>query len=58
MVAYLNHLPRWSYRLNESAHLHNGLWQTIKRLEPLPVNIKVPIGFHIEFILSQQGSSP
>ncbi|MGZ7240493.1 DUF3114 domain-containing protein, partial [Streptococcus pyogenes] len=55
MVAYLNHLPRWSYRLNESARLHNKRGFGNHKVEPLPVNIKVLIGFHSEFILSQQG---
>ena len=54
MVAYLNHLPRWSYRLNESARLHNKRGFGDHKVEPLPVNIKVLIGFHSEFILSQQ----
>ncbi|HFI0042259.1 TPA: DUF3114 domain-containing protein [Streptococcus suis] len=54
-VAYLANLPRWSYRLRESARLHNK--QGFGRLtaETLPINLKVLIGFHSEFILAQDG---
>ncbi|HFI0112994.1 TPA: DUF3114 domain-containing protein [Streptococcus suis] len=55
LVAYLASLPRWSYRLRESARLHNKQVFGQSRAEILPINLKVLIGFHSEFILSQDG---
>ncbi|HFI0025271.1 TPA: DUF3114 domain-containing protein [Streptococcus suis] len=55
LVAYLANLPRWSYRLRESARLHNKKGFGQSRAEILPINLKVLIGFHSEFILAQDG---
>lgn len=55
LVAYLANLPRWSYRLRESARLHNKQVFGQSRAEILPINLKVLIGFHSEFILAQDG---
>ncbi|HFI0105886.1 TPA: DUF3114 domain-containing protein [Streptococcus suis] len=55
LVAYLDNLPRWSYRLRESARLHNKQVFGQSRAEILPINLKVLIGFHSEFILAQDG---
>ncbi|HFI0638989.1 TPA: DUF3114 domain-containing protein [Streptococcus suis] len=55
LVAYLASLPRWSYRLRESARLHNKQGFGQSRAETLPINLKVLIGFHSEFILAQDG---
>ncbi|HFU4533196.1 TPA: DUF3114 domain-containing protein [Streptococcus suis] len=55
LVAYLANLPRWSYRLRESARLHNKKGFGQSRAETLPINLKVLIGFHSEFILAQDG---
>lgn len=55
LVAYLASLPRWSYRLRESARLHNKQVFGQSRAEILPINLKVLIGFHSEFILAQDG---
>ncbi|HFU3729993.1 TPA: DUF3114 domain-containing protein [Streptococcus suis] len=55
LVAYLASLPRWSYRLRESARLHNRQGFGRSRAETLPINLKVLIGFHSEFILAQDG---
>lgn len=55
LVAYLANLPRWSYRLRESARLHNKKDFVQSRAETLPINLKVLIGFHSEFILAQDG---
>ncbi|HFI0119886.1 TPA: DUF3114 domain-containing protein [Streptococcus suis] len=55
LVAYLASLPRWSYRLRESARLHNKQGFGRTRTETLPINLKVLIGFHSEFILAQDG---
>ncbi|HEM3703119.1 TPA: DUF3114 domain-containing protein [Streptococcus suis] len=55
LVAYLASLPRWSYRLRESARLHNKKDFVQSRAETLPINLKVLIGFHSEFILAQDG---
>ncbi|HFI0633239.1 TPA: DUF3114 domain-containing protein [Streptococcus suis] len=55
LVAYLASLPRWSYRLRESARLHNKQGFGRSRAETLPINLKVLIGFHSEFILAQDG---
>lgn len=55
LVAYLVSLPRWSYRLRESARLHNKQGFGRSRVETLPINLKVLIGFHSEFILAQDG---
>ncbi|HFI0214295.1 TPA: DUF3114 domain-containing protein [Streptococcus suis] len=55
LVAYLASLPRWSYRLRESARLHNKQGFGRSRAEILPINLKVLISFHSEFILAQDG---
>ncbi|HFU4503611.1 TPA: DUF3114 domain-containing protein [Streptococcus suis] len=55
LIAYLLDLPRWSYRLRESARLHNKQGFGRTRAEILPINLKVLIGFHSEFILAQDG---
>lgn len=55
LAAYLASLPRWSYRLRESARLHNKQGFTRDEKQNLPTNLKVLIGFHSEFILSQDG---
>lgn len=55
LVAYLANLPGWSYRLRESARLHNKQGFGQSRAEILPINLKVLIGFHSEFILAQDG---
>lgn len=55
LVAYLASLPRWSYRLRESARLHNKQGFGQSSAETLPINLKVLIGFHSEFILAQDG---
>ncbi|HEM3682750.1 TPA: DUF3114 domain-containing protein [Streptococcus suis] len=55
LVAYLACLPRWSYRLRESARLHNKQGFGQSRAEILPINLKVLVGFHSEFILAQDG---
>ncbi|HFU4216961.1 TPA: DUF3114 domain-containing protein [Streptococcus suis] len=55
LVAYLASLPRWSYGLRESARLHNKQVFGQSRAEILPINLKVLIGFHSEFILEQDG---
>ncbi|MGQ7337446.1 DUF3114 domain-containing protein [Streptococcus suis] len=55
LVAYLASLPRWYYRLRESARLHNKKGFGQSRAETLPINLKVLIGFHSEFILAQDG---
>ncbi|HFI0790792.1 TPA: DUF3114 domain-containing protein [Streptococcus suis] len=55
LVAYLANLPRWSYRLRESARLHNKQGFGQSSAETLPINLKILIGFHSEFILAQDG---
>lgn len=55
LVAYLANLPRWSYRLRESARLHNKQFFARDEKKILPINLKVLIGFHSEFILAQEG---
>lgn len=55
LVAYLASLPGWSYRLRESARLHNKQGFGQSSAETLPINLKVLIGFHSEFILAQDG---
>ncbi|HEL1618661.1 TPA: DUF3114 domain-containing protein [Streptococcus suis] len=55
LAAYLASLPRWSYRLRESARLHNKQGFGRLRAEILPINLKVLVGFHSEFILAQDG---
>lgn len=55
LVAYLASLPRWSYRLRESARLHNKQLFSRDEKQILPTNLKVLIGFHSEFILAQDG---
>ncbi|HEL9597600.1 TPA: DUF3114 domain-containing protein [Streptococcus suis] len=55
LVAYLVSLPRWSYRLRESARLHNKQLFARDEKQNLPINLKVLIGFHSEFILVQDG---
>ncbi|HFI2447143.1 TPA: DUF3114 domain-containing protein [Streptococcus suis] len=55
LVAYLANLPRWSYRLRESARLHNKQIFSRDEKQILPTNLKVLIGFHSEFILAQDG---
>ncbi|HEL2056395.1 TPA: DUF3114 domain-containing protein [Streptococcus suis] len=55
LVAYLVSLPRWSYRLKESARLHNKQLFSREEKQNLPINLKVLIGFHSEFILAQDG---
>ncbi|WP_238146222.1 DUF3114 domain-containing protein [Streptococcus suis] len=55
LVAYLASLPRWSYRLRESARLHNKQFFARDEKKILPINLKVLIGFHSEFILAQEG---
>ncbi|NQN49900.1 DUF3114 domain-containing protein [Streptococcus suis] len=55
LVAYLVSLPRWSYRLRESARLHNKQKFSRDEKQNLPINLKVLIGFHSEFILAQDG---
>ncbi len=55
LVAYLVSLPRWSYRLRESARLHNKQIFSRDEKQILPTNLKVLIGFHSEFILAQDG---
>ncbi|HEM6397780.1 TPA: DUF3114 domain-containing protein [Streptococcus suis] len=55
LVAYLASLPRWSYRLRESARLHNKQFFARDEKKILPINLKVLIGFHSEFILAQDG---
>ncbi|HEM3696189.1 TPA: DUF3114 domain-containing protein [Streptococcus suis] len=55
LVAYLANLPRWSYGLRESARLHNKQGFGQSSAETLPINLKVLIGFHSEFILAQDG---
>ncbi|HEL2110422.1 TPA: DUF3114 domain-containing protein [Streptococcus suis] len=55
LVAYLASLPRWSYRLRESARLHNKQLFSRDERQILPTNLKVLIGFHSEFILAQDG---
>ncbi|HFU4464110.1 TPA: DUF3114 domain-containing protein [Streptococcus suis] len=55
LIAYLLGLPRWSYRLRQSARLHNKQGFGQSRAEILPINLKVLIGFHSEFILAQDG---
>ncbi|MGQ7461439.1 DUF3114 domain-containing protein [Streptococcus suis] len=53
LVTYLASLPRWSYRLRESARLHNKQGFGQSTAENLPINLKILIGFHSEFILAQ-----
>lgn len=55
LVAYLASLPRWSYRLRESARLHNKQLFSRDERQILPTNLKVLIGFYSEFILAQDG---
>ncbi|HEM6190857.1 TPA: DUF3114 domain-containing protein [Streptococcus suis] len=55
LAAYLASLPRWSYRLRESARLHNKQKFSRDEKQNLPINLKVLIGFHSEFILAQDG---
>lgn len=55
LVAYLASLPGWSYRLKESARLHNKQLFSKDEKQNLPINLKVLIGFHSEFILAQDG---
>ncbi|HFI0579070.1 TPA: DUF3114 domain-containing protein [Streptococcus suis] len=55
LIAYLLGLPRWSYRLRESARLHNKQGFGQSSAETLPINLKILIGFHSEFILAQDG---
>lgn len=55
LIAYLRSLPRWSYRLRESARLHNKQLFGKKNQKTLPVNMKILIHFHSEFILNQDG---
>ncbi|HFI0036028.1 TPA: DUF3114 domain-containing protein [Streptococcus suis] len=55
LVAYLASLPGWSYRLRESARLHNKQLFSKDEKQNLPINLKVLIGFHSEFILAQDG---
>lgn len=55
LVAYLASLPGWSYRLRESARLHNKQLLARDEKQNLPINLKVLIGFHSEFILAQDG---
>lgn len=55
LVAYLASLPGWSYRLRESARLHNKQLFSRDEKQILPTNLKVLIGFHSEFILAQDG---
>ncbi|HFI0473790.1 TPA: DUF3114 domain-containing protein [Streptococcus suis] len=55
LAAYLASLPRWSYRLRESARLHNKQFFARDEKKILPLNLKVLIGFHSEFILAQDG---
>lgn len=55
LIAYLRSLPRWSYRLRESARLHNKQIFARDEKKILPINLKVLIGFHSEFILAQEG---
>lgn len=55
LAAYLASLPRWSYRLRESARLHNKQGFTRDEKQNLPTNLKVLIGFHSEFVLAQDG---
>lgn len=55
LAAYLASLPRWSYRLRESARLHNKQFFARDEKKILPINLKVLIGFHSEFILAQDG---
>ncbi|HEM4051743.1 TPA: DUF3114 domain-containing protein [Streptococcus suis] len=53
LAAYLASLPRRSYRLRESARLHNKQFFARDEKKILPINLKVLIGFHSEFILVQ-----
>lgn len=55
LAAYLASLPRWSYRLRESARLHNKQLFARDEKQNLSINLKVLIGFHSEFILAQDG---
>lgn len=55
LVAYLASLPGWFYRLRESARLHNKQFFARDEKQTLPINLKVLIGFHSEFILAQDG---
>ncbi|HFH9838917.1 TPA: DUF3114 domain-containing protein [Streptococcus suis] len=55
LIAYLLGLPRWSYRLRQSTRLHNKQGFGQSSAETLPINLKVLIGFHSEFILAQDG---
>ncbi|NQF79214.1 DUF3114 domain-containing protein, partial [Streptococcus suis] len=55
LIAYLRSLPRWAYRLRESARLHNKQLFGKKNQKTLPVNMKILIHFHSEFILNQDG---
>ncbi|MDW8759374.1 DUF3114 domain-containing protein [Streptococcus suis] len=55
LVAYLVSLLGWSYRLRESARLHNKQLFARDEKQNLPINLKVLIGFHSEFILAQDG---
>lgn len=55
LIAYLRSLPRWSYRLRDSARLHNKQLFGKKNQKTLPVNMKILIHFHSEFILNQDG---
>ncbi len=55
LIAYVRSLPRWSYRLRESARLHNKQLFGKKNQKTLPVNMKILIHFHSEFILNQDG---
>ncbi|HFU4377629.1 TPA: DUF3114 domain-containing protein [Streptococcus suis] len=55
LIAYLRSLPRWAYRLRESSRLHNKQLFGKKNQKTLPVNLKILIHFHSEFILNQDG---
>ncbi|HEM5988641.1 TPA: DUF3114 domain-containing protein [Streptococcus suis] len=55
LIAYLHSLPRWAYRLRESSRLHNKQLFGKKNQNTLPVNMKILIHFHSEFILNQDG---
>lgn len=56
MVDYLSTRPRWIYQLRQSARLHNKQhFRREKISQNLPINIKVLIRFHSEFILDENG---
>ncbi|MFH0385352.1 DUF3114 domain-containing protein [Streptococcus sp. A11] len=57
LTSYLSTLPRRSYQLRQSARLHNKqLFRREKLTQSLPLNIKVLIHFHSEFILDEKGN--